>query len=272
MFCFNNFLFSTIIIIFSNFLFLILNNNIFIIIISIALLIKIGRAPFHFWIPIVIENLNWLNNRLLITWQKIAPIILIFYVFKIKLLITFIILCLICRSIGGLNQTSIRKLMAFSSINQISWLLIRLIINEIIWLIYFIIYFIIIIRLTKIFNNLNLYYLNQFFSLNLKFFSIKISIFLNILSLRGLPPFLGFWPKFIIIKEILILNINYIIILIIIFSLLILFFYLRIIYSSIIFNSVINKNINFYYFNNKNLIFLTFLNHYFLIFIILFYF
>ena len=48
-----------------------------------AILIKIGAAPFHFWYLEVAEGLRWIRLLILITWQKIAPIILIIYNFSI---------------------------------------------------------------------------------------------------------------------------------------------------------------------------------------------
>ena len=43
------------------------------------LLIKTGAAPVHSWFPRVIQGLSWRNCFILITVQKIAPLILIYY-------------------------------------------------------------------------------------------------------------------------------------------------------------------------------------------------
>jgi len=71
-------------------------------------------------------------------------------------------------------------------------------------------------------------------------------IFLNFLSIAGIPPLLGFIVKLITISSIIILNFDYLVITILIFSSLIsLFYYLRLIFSSIILSIKINKLLTF---------------------------
>jgi len=43
------------------------------ILITTALLIKLGAAPFHFWLPEVIRGLNWEIIYIILTWQKNCP-------------------------------------------------------------------------------------------------------------------------------------------------------------------------------------------------------
>ena len=127
--------------------FLKLNNYLFnflnflpLLLISFTLMLKIGVAPFHFWFPNVIENISWLNNLILITWQKFAPLIIISYLVNLNILfIIFVIISTFIGAIGGLNQTSLRKLIAFSSINHMGWMIGGIIFNENLWLIYFLI-------------------------------------------------------------------------------------------------------------------------------------
>jgi NADH-ubiquinone oxidoreductase chain 2 len=214
-----------------------------------SLILKIGRAPFHFWLPLVMEGLTWINNLLLITWQKLAPFILISYCLKINLIYLFIILSSIFGSIGGFNQTSLRKIIAFSSINHIRWILSAIIINNIIWKIYFIIYSYISINLICLLNLFNLFFFNQLFSINFKNLNLKFILFINILSIGGLPPFLGFFPKIIIIQTLTNKFYYLILIILICFTLITLYFYLRLIYSRFILNLIQFKN-----FYKKNLI------------------
>lgn len=140
------------------------------------------------------------------------------------------------------------------------------------WKIYFIFYCIINLTLIIILNNFNIYYLNQLFSINIKNFLIKIIIYINLLSLGGLPPFIGFFPKFLIIKKIIILNIYYLIILVIIFSLIIIFFYLRLIYSSFLFNLLTIKIISKNFFLKSSLSMLRFINNFLLMILLILYF
>jgi NADH-ubiquinone oxidoreductase chain 2 len=238
------------------------NLNISNILISSIILLKIGAAPFHFWFPRVSEGLTWINNLVLITWQKIAPIIIISYTINLNYFIIIIICCLFIGRLGGLNQTSLRKLIAYSSINHIGWILRSLILRENIWVLYFIFYLFLLINIIYYLNFFKIFFLNQTFIINYSNKFIKILFSCLLLSLGGLPPFLGFFPKWIII-ELLILN-NYFILLffLIFFTLLTLYFYLRITYNAFLFNNKqinwnfkfnINKK-NFIYFFNSSLI------------------
>lgn len=211
-------------------------------ILNSSLLLKMGAAPFHFWFPEIIEGLRWINSLILITWQKIAPIILLSYSIKTTRMILFIIAsCSIVGRIGGLNQTSLRKIIAFSSINHIGWIIASFLKNEVIWLIYFTIYSLISSTIILIINAFKVFHLKQIFILINKNVLIKFSILINLLSLGGLPPFLGFFPKWIVIQH---LRTNYrlILLIIIMITLITLFFYLRIAYTSIIIN---HNEINF---------------------------
>lgn len=248
-------LFSSILLILKNNINNEINESFTSIIIISALLLKSGAAPFHFWFPNIIEGLTWINALILITWQKIAPLILISYLNIKNLLLIRVILSVVIGAIGGLNQTSLRKLMAFSSINHLGWILRSLIIRESIWLIYFLFYSFLSFILTFIFNIFKLFHLNQLFSWFVSRKILKFSLFINFLSLGGLPPFLGFLPKWLVIQQLTLCNQYFLLTLIIISTLITLFFYLRICYSAFILNYfennwVIEININS---NNTNL-------------------
>lgn len=215
------------------------NFEFLIILINSALLTKIGAAPFHAWFPEVLEGLNWITGFLILTWQKIAPIVLIFYNCQPRLFfIIIILLSSIIRGILGLNQISLRKIIAYSSINHIRWILASILNNQIIWLIYFLIYAIIRFNLIIIFKELKIYYLTQLLNSLNSIKSIKLTFLLNFFSLGGLPPFLGFFPKWIVINNLILNNFYLLRVIIIIFTLITLFFYLRITFTSLIINFV----------------------------------
>lgn len=216
-----------------------IHPNLIIIIINITLIIKLGAAPFHFWFPNVSEKLNWLNNFILITWQKIAPIIIISYTIQLKtFLLFFIITSTIIGAVGGFNQTSLRKLIAFSSINHLGWIISAIIFNETLWLTYFYIYSFLNMSVIFIFNIYEIFYLNQLYLNFIKSNTIKFCLIISFLSLGGLPPFLGFLPKWLIIQSLLITKINLIALIIIIMRLVTLFYYLKICLSSFLINNI----------------------------------
>lgn len=218
--------------------------------INSTLLLKRGAAPFHFWFPGVMEGLNWINNLILITWQKIAPLILISYIIINKFLIIIIILSVLIGSIGGLSQTSLRKIIAFSSINHLGWILAAIISSENLWITYFLLYTFLSFNLIYIFNAFKLFHLNQIFSLFSNFPIIKFFLIMSLLSLGGLPPFLGFLPKWLVIQNMATNNMLFTVVIIVCLTLLTLYYYMRICYSAFILNYwEINWNYNQNYLN-----------------------
>uniref|UniRef100_UPI0030029B51 NADH dehydrogenase subunit 2 n=1 Tax=Parotis marginata TaxID=990162 RepID=UPI0030029B51 len=233
-------------------------NNFLSIMINSSLLMKMGSAPFHFWFPNIVEGLSWFNNFILMTWQKITPIILMSYYFNKNFLIIIIILNSIIGAIGGFNQTSLRKLMAFSSINNLGWMLGSMMISENLWLFYFIIYSFMISIMCFLFYLMNMFFINQLFFMNINYM-IKLSLLINFLSLGGLPPFIGFFPKWIIINFLLMNKLFFLTFILIMMSLIMLFFYIRILYSSFMFNYLKLKWMKIFI-KNKMMYFINFLS------------
>ena len=100
-------------------------------------------------------------------------------------------------------------------------------------------------------------------------------LFFNLLSLGGLPPFLGFLPKWLVIQYTTINIQLFILIIIIIITLITLYFYLRVSYSAFILNYTEINFINYIQFNKISIIcYLTirFISIFGLIFIPIFYF
>nr|YP_009470459.1 NADH dehydrogenase subunit 2 [Rhadinosa nigrocyanea]AVF96874.1 NADH dehydrogenase subunit 2 [Rhadinosa nigrocyanea] len=226
----------------------------------LALLIKLGAAPFHFWMPEVIEGLNWMNCLIVLTWQKIAPSVLLMMTFKLTNLITSSMF--LSSLIGGLlalNQNSMRKIMAFSSINHTAWMLASMLSYTKMWMIYFSVYSIMNIFIITIFNKFNIFYINQLNSVDLK--SIKYLIMLNILSLAGLPPLVGFMPKWLVIYELTKLNMIIISFILMITTLISIFMYLRMITPTLMLKTKnklmkIEVKVNFII-NSMNILFLS---------------
>nr|ABN72889.1 NADH dehydrogenase subunit 2 [Drosophila luguensis] len=245
-------LFSSILLMLNNSMNIEINESSISMIILSTLLLKSGAAPFHFWFPNMMEGLTWMNALMLMTWQKIAPLMLISYLDIKNLLLISVILSVIVGAIGGLNQTSLRKLMAFSSINHLGWMLMSLMISESIWLIYFLFYSFLSFILTFMFNIFKLFHLNQLFSWFVNSKILKFTLFMNFLSLGGLPPFLGFLPKWLVIQQLTICNQYFVLTIMMMSTLITLFFYLRICYSAFMLNYYENNWTISTQFNNIN--------------------
>nr|YP_009176650.1 NADH dehydrogenase subunit 2 [Anopheles christyi]ALJ02376.1 NADH dehydrogenase subunit 2 [Anopheles christyi] len=216
-----------------------------------TLLLKSGAAPFHFWFPEVMEGLSWTNGLILMTWQKIAPLMLISYNFIYNFFMISIIMSMLIGSLGGLNQTSIRKLMAFSSINHLGWMLLAMMNNEMLWMTYFIMYSLLSFSIVLMFNNFKLFYFNQIFNLSMMNPIVKLLIFLNLLSLGGLPPFLGFLPKWLVIQNLTSMGQLFMLTISVCLTLITLYFYLRLSYSIFMLNYQKNSWMLKNNFNNK---------------------
>lgn len=225
---------ASIIIIFSITLLLNSSENIVMeiieIIISLSLIIKIGIAPLHFWFPQVSNNFNWTQCLIIFTWQKIAPLILLISL-NFKLTIFSSVASALVGAAGGFNQTIFKILLTYSSISHGSWIIIRCLINIEVWIIYFFIYRILSLAIIEFLSSNKIKKINQIF-INSDSYTNKIIFSTNILSLGGLPPFLGFSAK---LSVIIFFTKNYLLVILIplIFrSLVSLFFYTRIIYSN----------------------------------------
>nr|UFI48581.1 NADH dehydrogenase subunit 2 [Amalda bellonorium] len=202
-----------------------------------GLCIKLGLFPFHFWLPSVMAGLPWMTCLLLATWQKLAPLFLLLCLMDLNqsnLLISMLCLISIGSSlmggIGGLNQTQIRALLAYSSISHLGWMAFAIMSSEWAMKIYLMIYIFISVSMfmslwhsdSGMMKNIN----------NLKSTNfMQMSVMTLLLSLGGLPPLLGFVSKWLVITSGISTPWLFVIFLLIIGSLLSLFYYLSLFFS-----------------------------------------
>nr|BEK71631.1 NADH dehydrogenase subunit 2 [Mus musculus] len=200
-----------------------------------ALSMKLGLAPFHFWLPEVTQGIPLHMGLILLTWQKIAPLSILIQIYP--LLNSTIILMLAITSIfmgawGGLNQTQMRKIMAYSSIAHMGWMLAILPYNPSLTLLNLMIYIILTVPMFMALMLNNSMTINSISLLWNKTPAMLTMISLMLLSLGGLPPLTGFLPKWIIITELMKNNCLIMATLMAMMALLNLFFYTRLIYST----------------------------------------
>lgn len=210
--------------------------------------IKLGIPPFHYWFPEVSFRIRWLSNIILLTIQKLGPFILLSYIINNVYTIVFIgiiLLRIVVGGLGGLNQVSLRKIIVYSSINHIGWIIMALWISPNLWATYYLIYVLLRLGILFTFFYYDLNYFLEVYNLDINK-GIKFLIFVNLLSLGGIPPFLGFYPKWLVIERSLGIGLGFIIFLIVILTIISLYFYLRLIYTRIIFDHNFNYNINIF--------------------------
>nr|ARH55099.1 NADH dehydrogenase subunit 2 [Negastrius sabulicola] len=214
------------------------SQSIFLLMMNSSLLMKMGMAPFHFWFPEVMEGLDWMNCLLILTWQKIAPMILLMYNMKFNLFIQLTILfSMIISGIMGVNQISLRKILAYSSINHMGWMVSTMMIMETVWFYYFAVYTLISINIVLMLKTWKIFFLNQLYQSMNSNMMTKMFFILNFLSLSGIPPFLGFMPKWLTIQVLLMNNMIMLPTMMIIFTLITIFMYIRISLSTLLMNS-----------------------------------
>nr|ARH55080.1 NADH dehydrogenase subunit 2 [Mecinus janthinus] len=202
-----------------------------------TLIMKMGAAPFHFWLPEVISGLSWDMCFIILTWQKIAPMVILMYsTLTSTYLSSIIILSVLISGIQGMNQTCFRKLLAFSSINHMSWMLSAMMSSMTIWMYYLIIYFILNFNIMFMLNKYNVFYMPQLTKLMSHNKNIKCLYMMNFLSLGGLPPFMGFLPKWLTINFLINNNFYLLSIILVIFTLMPLFIYIRITMTTFLMN------------------------------------
>nr|AAV67550.1 NADH dehydrogenase subunit 2 [Anolis porcatus]AAV67551.1 NADH dehydrogenase subunit 2 [Anolis porcatus]AAV67552.1 NADH dehydrogenase subunit 2 [Anolis porcatus] len=205
------------------------------ILLTMALAMKLGLAPMHFWLPEVIQGSTMTTAFIITTWQKLAPMSLIFLTMNNLSTTIFLLMGLLSSLIGGwggLNQTQTRKIMAYSSIAHLGWMATIssimtniLIMNLLIYLIMTTSMFIslIISKSKTIQNTTSTWTLSP---------TLTIIMMLSLLSLGGLPPLTGFVPKWLIMEELILQDLNLLATMMAMSSLLSLFFYLRLAYTT----------------------------------------
>nr|AQP26658.1 NADH dehydrogenase subunit 2 [Anoplotermes sp. E1 TB-2017]AQP30559.1 NADH dehydrogenase subunit 2 [Anoplotermes sp. E1 TB-2017] len=202
-------------------------------IICTPLLLKSGAAPLHWWFPGVMEGLSWENCALLMTVQKAAPLMLMSYLIEMNTFtLSIIVMSTVVGGIGGLNQTSMRKILTYSSINHTGWMLIALTTSESLWLTYFMIYSVLALTVVSAIKLSGVSFINQTMMTNKETKLMKFMMFTSLLSLGGLPPFLGFLPKWIVIQAMIMNNMVPLATIVVVTSLITLYYYLKISYSS----------------------------------------
>lgn len=210
-----------------------LNINNEIIIISLA--IKSGIPPFHFWLPQVVENTEIIQTFFILSWQKIAPFIILTYCLS-NILFSIIFISAMVGAVGGINQNSIKKILAYSSITHGAWMIFSIIIKQNLWVIYFFIYNIRLLVICLLIEKFNLKKISEINNRKIVR-NVKIIFIINILSIAGLPPFLGFFGKIIVIISIIYsLKILFSLRIILRASLISLIYYIKICYSSYLIN------------------------------------
>nr|AAT09513.1 NADH dehydrogenase subunit 2 [Scincella tsinlingensis] len=205
------------------------------IMLTMALSMKLGLAPLHFWLPEVLQGTSLKTALIIATWQKLAPMTLLFLTHNSlhpTTLLTVGLISTLTGGWGGLNQTQTRKIMAYSSIAHLGWMATILVLAP-----------------NLLILNLTIYLMMTLSTFTMLIFSSAKTIkdlttswaispmmttlmLVSLMSMGGLPPLSGFMPKWLILQELTSHNLSMVAMMLALSALLSLFFYLRLSYST----------------------------------------
>nr|DAZ91215.1 TPA_asm: ND2 [Marinogammarus marinus] len=203
---------------------------------ALAFLLKSGAAPSHQWVPAVVDGLSWPLVAILTTVQKLTPLMAIFFLLKADsaslVMMVYITLSALIGSLGGLTQSSLRKIMAYSSITHLSWILTSLMSAAWVWLLYFGLYSWVLLALIALLNQSDKLYLAQLITMNKSYLFFILAAAL--MSMGGLPPFTGFLPKLMVAQDILHKNYSLLMLPLLTGTFISLFFYARVLLTGLL--------------------------------------
>nr|AHG24858.1 NADH dehydrogenase subunit 2 [Rankinia diemensis]AHG24860.1 NADH dehydrogenase subunit 2 [Rankinia diemensis] len=207
-----------------------LNNKLSCILMISALAMKMGAAPAHFWLPEVMQGSTLTTTLLITTWQKIAPITLLYMISNhtqpnITLFIG--LLSILVGGWGGFNQTQLRKMMAYSSIAHLGWTMTVISLAPNIALTNIIIYMTISTPFFLLLTTTSSKTLQALSTTWTHAPTTTIILMLLLLSMAGLPPLTGFTPKLLILDNLVMHKLTLTAATMALLSLLSLTFYLR---------------------------------------------
>nr|AEP04288.1 NADH dehydrogenase subunit II [Pachycephalopsis poliosoma poliosoma] len=214
-----------------------LTNPISCLILTAAIAMKLGLVPLHFWFPEVLQGSPMITSLLLSTVMKFPPITLLYMTSQSLNSTLLVLMAIMSVAVGGwmgLNQTQIRKILAFSSISHLGWMAIIITYSPKLTLLNFFLYTLMTATVFLTFNSMKALKLSTLMTAWTKAPALNAAILLTLLSLAGLPPLTGFLPKWLIIQELTKQSMAPAATTISLLSLLSLFFYLRLAYCTTI--------------------------------------
>jgi len=192
--------------------------------ILLAIILKLGASPIHGWFISLIKNSRPRVIFYLSTSQKFIPLVILTNLYIRRILFTLIILTtMVVVFINGISILALNKILGISSINNLIWIIIGSQVRSILMIMFFSVYTILLLRVLTITIKIKgALAAGQVARINIR---SKLIFRFFFLSLGGLPPFLGFLGKVIILKHVIIWFDNILLIMLTLSSLIILLYY-----------------------------------------------
>nr|YP_010990656.1 NADH dehydrogenase subunit 2 [Paravarcia deceptrix]WOW99100.1 NADH dehydrogenase subunit 2 [Paravarcia deceptrix] len=163
-----------------------------------SMLMKIGMMPFHTWLIPLMQSMTWENCIIMSTWQKISPTILMTQMINMKQMIIPMCISLMIAPMSAMNQSSLKKIMAYSSISNSPWMISSLMYSKQQFMMFMMIYSTLTLMTMKKMKEHKLMFINQ---ISMEKDKPKLSMMILMLSISGMPPLVGFTPKWLILQS-----------------------------------------------------------------------
>jgi proton-translocating NADH-quinone oxidoreductase chain N len=245
--------------------------------ILVGMLFKLSAAPFHLWAPDVYEGAPTSVTAFFAIVPKIAILSLVVRLFSYvfyglllpwqEVLILCSIISMIIGTLGALWQTKIKRLLAYSGIGHIGYMLIGISTGSIegiystffyviIYIIMTVATFSILLSIRKQGNLSKIKYINDLSGLFISNPQLALSFSLIMFSMCGIPPLAGFFSKMFIFISAINMEMYFLAIIGVMTSVVASFYYIRII-KLMFFDSVTRIN-NLNTISKENSLFLSF--------------
>lgn len=164
---------------------------------GIGLIIKIGVTPFFWWVPPLISRLDWFSIGLLSSIQKIPGLLLLrlMFDFQLETCLFLSMVGFLAASIGiKFSYKDIKKVIAWSSVANMSILLLLMSLNMNFGVLYYIFYRALVLFFCMLMGFCNSSNISSSFLKGKKNLHSSI-LFILLLVFSGLPPFISFLLK-----------------------------------------------------------------------------
>ena len=227
---------------------LILNFGLVFLVIGIAF--KLGAVPFHMWVPDVYQGAPSAVTLFLSTVPKIAAVAMLvrilvdglgaMHAYWADLFIVLAVLSIALGSVVALMQTNIKRMLAYSTISHVGFIMLGFVTGVVSGygaaVFYVLVYvlmslaaFGIIILLNK--KGFEADQISDFKGLSKHSPWFALMMLVIMLSMAGVPPFIGFYAKFFILQQVISAGFVTLAVVAVVFAVISAYYYLQIIKS-----------------------------------------
>ncbi|NPA71301.1 MAG: NADH-quinone oxidoreductase subunit NuoN [Gammaproteobacteria bacterium] len=214
----------------------------------IGVAFKLGAVPFHMWVPDVYHGAPTAVTLYIGTAPKIAGFAMLYRLLAeampglvedwLSLIIIISILSMVVGSIIAIAQDNLKRLLAYSGIGHMGFLLLGVIAatpeGYAAAMYYVIVYAItgvagfgMIVALSRTGKEFDA--IADFKGLNVRNPWLALMMLIILFSMAGIPPFVGFWAKIIVIEEVVKAGFTWIAVLAVVMAVISAFYYLKVV-------------------------------------------